>query len=199
MDTLSALYLAKIYFPLSVLIIILFCHATSRNKQKNKLIKYGLLLTIIIILLTSVYSTILTYLAWKQDPISKFLLPPYNSSYFYQYAYFHYWRPSIIAFTVSAIWVLFLFFIKKYSNDKLISKNEIHLGFFTALSVGFPLFIPYLFILFTLFLFHQLINSIIFKKHQPILISLSMIVSAITVILLGDSILIKFGLDVLKV
>lgn len=199
MDVLSILYLIKFYLPFFILIIILFYHLTSKNNKKNKLIKYGILLTIIIILLISVYSTILTYSIWKQDPLSKFLLPPHNSSYFYQYSYFHYWKSCIIIFIVSVAWTLFLFSVHKYSKGRMINKNEVYLGLFTALSVGFPLFISYTFILFTFFLLHQIVNNFILKKSQPIAISLSMIVSAIVVILLGNSILIKFGLDVLKV
>ena len=199
MDTLSILYLAKFYLPLSILIIILFYHITLKNNNENKLIRYGILLTITIILLISVYSTILTYFIWKQDPISKFLLPPHDSLYFYQYSYFHYWRSCVIIFIISATWTLFLFSLYRYSKGRIIDKNEIYLGLFTALSVGFPLFIPYIFILFTFFLLHQIANNFILKKSQPIAISLSMILSAIIVILLGNSILITFGLEVLKV
>jgi len=201
MDALSILYLAKFYLPLSILIIILFYHLTSKNnnKNKNKLVKYGILLTVIIILLISAYSTISTYFIWKQDPLSRFLLPPYDSLYFYQYSYFHYWKSCVVIFIISATWTLFLFLLYRYSKGRIIDKNEIYLGLFIVLSVGFPLFIPYIFILFTLFLLHQITNNFILKKSQPIAISLSMIVSAIIVILLGNNILIRFGLEVFKV
>lgn len=198
MDTLSILYFAKIYLPLSLLIIILFYHLASDDK-KNKFIKYGIILTTAILLFISSYSTIATYNLWKIDPFSKFLLPPYDTAYFYGYAFSHFWRSFIITIIASFSWAIFLSLAKKYSRGRLLSKNEIYLGFFTALSVGFPNFIIYIFILLALFLFHQLIQNIIFKKSQPIKISLSMILSAIIVILFGNGILIKFGLDILRV
>jgi hypothetical protein len=198
MDILSLLYLAKIYLPLSILIIILFFHIAS-NDKKNKFIKYGILLTAAILFSTSSYSTIATYNLWKEDPFSKFLLPSYDASYFYGYAFSHFWKSFIIILIISFFWAAFLSFLKKYYRDRLLDKSEIYLGFFTALAVGFPNFIIYIFILFAIFLFHQLIQNIILKKSQPIAISPSMIISAIIVILYGNNILIKFGLDVLKV
>lgn len=199
MDILSLLlYLAKIYLPLSMLAIILFCHIAS-NDKKDKLIKYGILSTTAILLLISSYSTIATYNLWKADPFSKFLLPPHNMTYFYSYAFSRFWQSFIAAIIAGFFWAVFLSLAKKYSQGRLLDKNEIYLGFFTALSVGFPNFIIYIFLLFALFLFHQLIKNIMLKKSQPITISLSMILSAIIVILFGNSVLIKFGLDVLSV
>lgn len=198
MDTLHLLYLAKIYLPLSILIIILFYHFASSDKR-NKFIRYGILLTAAILVLISFYGTIATYDLWKADPFSKFLLPPYDTEYFYGYAFSHFWQSFIAAIIASFFWALFLSFVKKYSRGRLLSKNEIYLGFFTSLSVGFPNFVIYIFILFALFLLHQLINNFVLKNSRPIAISLSMILSAIIVILFGNIILFKFGLDVLSV
>ncbi len=198
MDTLSLLYLAKIYPPLFILIIILFYQITS-NDKKNKFIRYGIFLTIAILLSISSYSTIATYNLWKTDSFSKFLLPPYDAAYFYGYAFSRFWQSFIVIIIVSFFWAIFLFLAKKYSGDRLLSKNEVYLGFFTSLSVGFPNFIIYIFILFALFLIHQIVNNFVLKNSQPIAISLSMILSAIIVILWGNYILLKFGLDVLSV
>jgi len=198
MDTLSILYFLKIYLPLSILIIILFYHIAS-NDKKDKLIKYGILLITGILLSISSYSTIATYNLWQTDPFSKFLLPPYDAAYFYGYAFSRFWQSFIVIIIISFFWAVFLSFIKKYSKGRLLSKNEIYLGFFTAIAVGFPNFIIYIFLLFAFFLFHQLTQNMIFKKSQPIAISPSMIISAIVVILWGNDILIKFGLSVLNV
>lgn len=197
MHILSILYLIKIYLPLLFLIII-FSRLFTTSKKIRKVTNYGIFFTILISFVIAIYSTALTQILWEQNFISQFLLPEHNQSYFYNYVYFHYWKSFLISFLISIAWLLFLSFLKKYSQNKLLSKDEIRLGFFTALSVGFPLFIPYLFLLLLLFLFQQLINNIILKKHQPILILSSMIISAIIIILLRDILISQPLLIVLK-
>lgn len=198
MEPLFILNTIKLYIPLSLLILV-FIYKIKTNEIKIAWIKYGILSIFAVFLLISSYSTIATYNLWKIDPFSKFLLPPYNATYFYSYAFYHFWQSFLVIILVSASWAIFLLLIKKYSRNRLIDINEVYLGFFTALVVGFPAFIPYIFILFFLFSTQQIINSLILKKTNPIIITHSMILSAIIVLILGNEIINQFGLEILKI
>ncbi|MDF1498120.1 MAG: hypothetical protein P1P85_02040 [Patescibacteria group bacterium] len=198
METLSFLNSIKLYIPLFLLIVFLI-HKIKTNEIKIKWLKFGILSIITIFLSISSYSTIATYNLWKTDPFSKFLLPPYEEAYFYGYAFSHFWQSFFVIILVSVSWAIFLHLARKRTQNRILDKDEVYLGFFTALSVGFPAFIPYLFILFFIFSIQQIINIIILKKTDPIIITHSMILSAIIVLLYGNKIINQFGLGVLKV
>ncbi|MBW6441169.1 hypothetical protein K0B03_04050 [Patescibacteria group bacterium] len=198
METLSFLNSIKLYIPL-FLLTIFFIQKIRTNEIKIKSLKFGIFSLIAIFLLISFYSTFATYNLWKIDPFSKFLLPPYEEAYFYGYAFSHFWQSFFVIILVSTSWAVFLHLARKRTQDRILDKNEVYLGFFTALSVGFPAFIPYLFILFFIFAMQQIINIIILKKTTPIIITHSMILSAIIVLIWGNEIIARFGLTVLKV
>jgi len=188
----------KIYLPLLILLFILI-HKIKTNELKIVWIKYGIISIVTILFSISSYLTIATYSLWRTDQFSKFLLPPYHATYFYGYAFSNFWLSFFIIIIVSVFWTAFLFLVKKYSRNRLLDKNEVYLGLFTALAVGFPNFIPYVFILLILFLLQHIINFVILKNKNPIIITHSMIISAIIVILWRSEILIKFGLTALKI
>ena len=166
---------------------------------KVKWIKLGIATTLLVFLVLAVYVTAATYDLWKKDPLSRYLLPPYQTTYFYTYSLYHYWLPVAANLLVSLIWVCFLYALNKASKDVLMEKYEIYLAFFGALAVGWPKFIVYLIFVLGLFLAKQTVNNFIFRNGNPLPIAHSLLLGALIVLLFGNYFIVHLGLNVLKI
>jgi len=160
-------------------------------------IKYGVIVMLALYIVWGLYTSYANYNLWKIDPISRYLLPPHNASYIYEYSFFHYWLPNIINVAVSLVWAMALLGLYKYSKGRLLDKEDIWLGFFTALIVGWPKFIIYLVLVFGVLLVRQVIGNFILKNKNPIIISQSLIFSALILAIFGKFFINYLGLDVL--
>ena len=170
-----------------------------RSKSVNiKWVKRGILAIVALFIVWGAYTTIATYNLWKNDPVSKYLLPPYQSDYFYNYAYLHFWRPNIASFISSFIWAGVLLALYKYSKGRILEKDDVFLGLFAVLAVGWPGFIVYLGVFFGLLLARQLVNIIIFKKNDSVSVTQELIFSAIIVMIAGNYLISRAGLDVFR-
>lgn len=170
-------------FPLFWLAIIL-AHWFKTKKVSVKLIKYGIFIAIILYILNGFYVTVATYDAWKADPVSRYLLPPHEKTYFYQYAYFHFWRFGIINLFIGAAWAAFLVILNKYSNGRFFEKSDIYLAFFTAYVVGWPKIFAYLAVTFGLMILKGVISAMR-KDEKKFRITASIAFSAMLVIGFG--------------
>ena len=186
----------RFFIPFVWLIAIL-AYSIKKNNLNLKWIKYGILTTLIIFLILGTYSAILTYEKWSQDQLGQFLLPPYNSAYFYRYVFFHYFLTEIIGIIASLSWVIFLIFLRKYYKKHLVSKKEVWLGFFTSLFVGWPLFIIYLIFTFGFLLISQITNNLLFKNKKSVAITYYMILSSLTTVIIGKAMICIMKLEVL--
>lgn len=185
MQILSLLSIFNFILPLVWLGAILIYWA--KNSEVNlKWVKCGILTVIALFVMSGAYSTVATYNLWKNDPVSRYLLPLYSGAYFYQYAFFHFWRSYAIILSIGLIWVGVLWLLYKYSRGRILGKTEIALGFFTALIAGWPNFIAYLGIIFGLMLIQGAINIFILKNKNSVAIAGSMILSAFIVAGWGD-------------
>lgn len=153
----------------------------KKQELNFRLIKYGILAVITLFILQGSYMTIATYNIWKIDPLSRYLLPPHNSIYFYGYAYFHFWRAMVINLLVGAAWAGFLVLVKKYTGERILNKSDIALGFFTAMIVGWPKIFAYLVLAFGLLLLKGIMNIVILKNQSNIAIASSVALSALIV------------------
>lgn len=164
-----------------------------------KWVKRGVWAVVALFVTWGAYTTIATYNLWKNDPFSKYLLPPYQPvDYFYGYAFSHFWRPNIASLASSLIWAGVLFVLYKYSKGRILDKADVVLGLFTVLAAGWPGFIIYLAVFFGLLLARQIINIAVFKKNDSIPITQELIISAIIVMIAGNYLVSRFGLDVLR-
>lgn len=196
MEIIILLEKLRFFIPFVWLIAIL-AYLIKKNNLNLKWIKYGILTTLIIFLILGTYSAILTHEKWSQDQLGQFLLPPYNSAYFYRYVFFHYFLTEIIGIIASLSWVIFLIFLRKYYKKHLVSKKEIWLGFFTSLFVGWPLFIIYLIFIFGFLLISQITNNLLFKNKKSVTITYYMILSSLTAIIIGKAMIYIMKLEVL--
>lgn len=171
-----------------------------KHKTVNlKLLKIGIAITVILFIIENAYGTIVTYGLWKNDPVSRYLLPPYEKAYFYQYAYFHFWRKDVMALLASLMWAGVLLIISKYSNNRILDKSDVSLGFFTAFAAGWPGFAVYITISLGLLAAYQIINVFVFKKNGYVAITASLIASSLVVLFLGEYLINYLNLGVLRV
>ncbi len=196
MEIIILLEKLRFFIPFVWLIAIL-AYSIKKNNLNLKWIKYGILTTLIIFLILGTYSAILTHEKWSQDQLGQFLLPPYNSAYFYRYVFFHYFLTEIIGIIASLSWVTFLIFLRKYYKKHLVSKKEVWLGFFTSLFVGWPLFIIYLIFTFGFLLISQITNNLLFKNKKSVTITYYMILSSLATVIIGKAMIYIMKLEVL--
>jgi len=172
----------------------------QKNKKINLLLlRSGIIVLMSVFILTAYLSTSLQFQAWKNDPMSQYLLPPHSPiAYFYNYAIYRFWLPYALDIMISIAWAFYLLLLCKYSNRRFLDEKEACMGFFTALIVGWPNFIIYIFLLFGLVVLRQIFNYYVLRKKELISITPYMAISAILVVSLslfyGD----RLGLDKLK-
>lgn len=196
-EVLSLLRIATFIVPLLWLTVLLVSWLRS-GKINLKWVKSGIIIIIVLFVVIGAYSTVITYNLWKEDPISRYLLPPRQTMYFFKYSFFHYWLGNVLGLAISLFWALFLLLLRKYSKGSFLSKKEIWLGFFTALAVGWPSFIPYLVVSFGLLFILQLFNTF-FRKQKNVSLAHGIIISALLVLLFRDFFIKVLDLKVLIV
>ena len=196
----EVLYLLKITSFVAPLIwlAVLLAYWLKNGKINLKWVKSGIIVIIVLSIAIGAYSTIATYNLWKNDPISCYLVPPHQTMYFFRYSFFHYWFGNVLGLAISSFWALFLFALNKYSKGRLLSKKEVWLGLFTALAVGWPNFISYLIVSFSLLFILQLFNAF-FRKQKNVTLTHSVIISALLVLLFGEFFIEILNLKVLIV
>lgn len=172
----------------------------QKNKSVNmRLLKSGIIVLMSVFIATAYISTSIQFQAWKNDPMSRYLLPPYVSiDYFYSYSIYRFWLPYALDIMISITWTFFLLLLCKYSNGRFLDEKEASMGFFTALIVGWPNFIIYIFIVFGLTVIRQIFNYYFLHERKLISITSYMAISAIIVLSISLLHNDKLGLDKLK-
>lgn len=174
--------------PLFWLVLILI-RWFKKRELNSRFIKYGILSVIALFILQGAYLTIATYNAWKPDPISRYLLPPYNTTYFFKYAYFLFWRAGFINIMTGLAWAGFLYAVNRYSNGRILEKSDVALGFFTAMIAGWPKIFAYFALAFGLLILKGIYSAVILKNKNNIAITSSIAISALIVAGFGNFIM----------
>lgn len=144
-------------FSLLLLLFLFLIQIFKRDIFKK--IVFIWILAIIAIFAVGIIESINVYFLWKNDPVFKLLIPPYqNLNYFIQFIFtrfFIYWILTLGAALL--INKLALFFNKKY-NERFFESEEIPIGSLAIFLSGWPGFLFYI----ILILFFGLILSIIY-------------------------------------
>lgn len=177
--------------------------ALSYDYIKNKdisisFVRYGIIILMSVFIATAYSSTSIQFETWKKDPLSQFLLPPFESTYFYTYSAYHFWLPYFLDLAIALAWTFYLLLLSKYSNKRFLDEKDVYLGFFTSLIIGWPNFIIYVFIVFGLLVIKQTTNYLIFRKKTLIPIAPYMIIATIAVLSTSLYYSDRLGLDKLK-
>ena len=87
----------------------------------------------------SLLQAFLTYLSWEKNSISRLLLPPFTPiSYFFSYAFFHFFRPALFNVFLSLFFLALLKFFNKIFKGRLFFEEEIYFAAFAILASPFP-------------------------------------------------------------
>ena len=164
----------------------------------KKAILIGIAFFILLFLGIGIFQSVSTYYIWKADPISKYLIPPVNPNYFYQYCLFHYFLNFFISLG-AAIFLGLIFFILQKKN--FVDINGTLLVILAAIIVGSPNFIIFLGLAFLIAIFLDLWQN--YKKRvkikRKVSLILPMLISLILTILAGNIIAKYIGLAVLRI
>ncbi|MCX6702273.1 MAG: hypothetical protein NTW60_00120 [Candidatus Wolfebacteria bacterium] len=123
------------------------------------------------IFLYEVYQSWLQYGYWRNGGgISQYLLPPYNSSfYFFQYVGFRFFAPWAVAFLISLVFPILAKFINKKCGERFFYAEEpwiAAIGFFLS---GYPGWLYYSLVFLIVFLLaHLFVNLFLRKKNERI-------------------------------
>lgn len=120
-----------IYLPFSFIFLLFLLNINFIKVEENKKARIIFYLLFLIILTFIIYSSLLTFLQykeWKEHPISKYLLPPYqNINYFLTYSLFRYFRDfyfRLIGVFLTFMIIFFINFVLKrdvfYEDEKFI-------------------------------------------------------------------------------
>ncbi|MCX7589375.1 MAG: hypothetical protein N2Z85_00325 [Patescibacteria group bacterium] len=144
-------------FSLIFLIILFLIQVFKKNIFKK--IVFIWVLAVIGIFLFGIIESVNRYFLWKEDPIFKFLIPPYkNINYFIYFVFirfFSYWILALVAALI--LNKTALFFNKKY-NERFFEPEEIPFATLGMFLSGWPGFLFY----FCFVLIFGLILSIIY-------------------------------------
>lgn len=142
--------------------------------------------------------SILQYTLFAKDPVSKFLLPPYQpSQYFLSYTWTHFWFNVLLSLSAALGVYAFFSFLKLYRSSPF-EEGETDLAFLLSLAVGWPyvvIFVP-LAIVLTIMLsaFH------LYTLHKRYtLIGIPLFLSALLTFFFGNMLIELLNLTVLKV
>lgn len=142
--------------------------------------------------------SIAQYYVWSREGLTKLLLPPHQPiSYFFGYAFVHFWMEQLLAIAGALVFYIILSLARKY-KERWLSREEIALGFLIALLVGWPnvvIFIPLVFLLSAL---ASAVHLIVLKNRYSTLSS-SFILAGLFAFIWGNIIIELLHLTVLRV
>jgi len=115
----------------------------------------------------SIFKVIYQYLLWKNQPVSKFLLPPYRSfDYFLSYSFFHFLKIPLYNFFSSVFLLALLKIFNKIFNKRLFFEEEIYFAGFAMLVVEFPINLFLLAVVIILGILISLIKKFLKKESR---------------------------------
>jgi len=170
LNTVYYLFLNYFYYFVSFI----FCfYLLILQIKKIKFNHFNVIFLLLIILIN--HSLILSYfqfIAFKNHPISQFLLPPYQSIFwFLGYIFNHYFKVSFFRIIGGIINIFIVYIINNLFKNSLFYKEEYKKVFLVSLMIDFPLnllLIPVAFLYVLLLHFLYIFKYKSFNKDQKI-------------------------------
>lgn len=165
-------YLSLVFQGLEIFLLVVVSFVIFRAKfQKKelspKIFIYLFLGFLFFWLIFASCKTYLTYQFWKKDPLSQFLLPPYQPwSYFLRYSFYHYFLEIIFAFFSSwflALIISLIFFWKRLYH---LLKPIFWLSFLSGFLFAWPSNLYFFVSFWLVFLIFVLIVNLFFHQKE---------------------------------
>lgn len=188
-------FFIDIIFPFVWILAIIY-FSIKKEEHFRKLLIIGILLFFILFLLTSISETYLQYSAWKSDPLSRYLLPPYTPLiYFCHYCFIHFFSSFILSIT-GAILIGFLFWI--FQKKNYVNSEETLLAVLAALFSGWPNLIIFLALNLILAILYGLLENYITGRKRRIFLLFPIIISLILTLVFGNFLVEHLGMAALR-
>jgi hypothetical protein len=190
-----AFSLLSFFFPF-LWFLIIFIFAVKKKEHFRKIIIAGIALFFLIFLSKAVSETYLQYHAWENNPVSKFLLPPYTPiGYFYQYCFLHFFSGFCLTLG-GAIFtgLLFWFFQKK----NYVNSEEALLAVMAALFSGWPNLIIFLVMTLILAILYSLLENYMKGIKKRVFLLFPIIISLILTLVFGNFLINHIGMAALR-
>lgn len=157
----------------------------------------------------AVFLTVVQYLVWLKQPLTKLLLNspvdqsvpiPFlfrHSGYFAFYAFGRFWLNVLIAVGLAFAFYLFLKALKK-RQERFFEEGEVELGFLVALIAGWPNFVIFLPLVFVSVVLTSIFRLIFFKEAYTTL-GWPFILAIFLILVWGNKLITIFHLGVLRI
>jgi hypothetical protein len=129
------MFIFNLCIILSILFFGIFKKRLPSLKTLGNLIEFVIGYLIIFALILSV----INYFSWKNNEVSKYLLPPYSSFiYIFRYSWQHYWASSVITILFALIVFWGIKWLNKKFNDTFFYDEEPYLAALGILVTSWP-------------------------------------------------------------
>ena len=92
-----------------------------------------------VLIIFAIFFSVLNYFAWKQNDVSKHLLPPYTPiGYFLKYIFQHFFFKAIVLILFSLAVFLGIEFLNRKFNNQFFYDEEPYLAVLGVLATGWP-------------------------------------------------------------
>lgn len=119
--------------------LITFLFVFLRIKElPARLVRWGLFISLTLYCVRGIIYTIGQYNAWSVNPLSRHLVPPENTAYFFRYVLFHFFSSFFLASIIAVILLGIFWVLQRRSQGKWLDTSERLLVFFGALAAGWP-------------------------------------------------------------
>jgi len=151
-------FLPFVYFVITAGLILGF----AKIKQ---LIKPAVILILFLKIAELILKLSGQYSAFKNNPISQFLLPPYQriTGFFFHYVDYRFIWPIFFSILVGFLFFLAVKLLNRFSGGRFFEEEETWMIFYSIIFVGHPLWIVYIFAIVVMGISWYLIQ-LIFKK-----------------------------------
>jgi len=181
---------------LIILAGLLLCWILKKKFPKEKFLKFIAYIFSGIIILQSIFFTILNWWFWSQQLITQRLLPPHSPiNYVLKYSWQHYWFEPIITILTAIIVFFGIYFLNKKFENHLFYDEEKYLAVLGILAIGWPNCLIFLcLVLFLGIIFH--LGFLLFnKKGNRLPLIYLWLPCALLILLLGDIISKYIGIN----
>lgn len=121
-----------------------FTRARREPFRNTSLVWWLFIMSVIVFFSFALMLTFFQYFVWNGDPLSRNLLPPYQSIlYLAKYAGTHFWLTPFLSLITSGAFYAFLKLLKR-TNERFFEEGETELGALAAFLVGWPRIIVFL-------------------------------------------------------
>lgn len=183
-----------IYLPLILIIVIFIIQVFKRNflvKHINKI----LFTVISAIIVSAIFSSVIQYFTWRNNPVSKFILPPHQEiTYFLSYSGWKFFAPFVISFIAAALFYIIATLMNKKGRDRFFEKEEIIIASIALFLSGYPGVLVYFLLLVSLYLIVHIIFLAVRRRSDIIPLYYFWLPTAIFAIIIGNTWLSKLEL-----